>query len=125
MWHFARYLLRWLAFRYHLQLFVTTEHFVFRKHEHTCSDFNSDDSNSFRSGDRLSADSVFGSSPSMLRRHKVGAIGQYGGESPERSPGAIDAVKRRAFTRSFSGLLKGSSEAGKAIMKGVSLRPLL
>jgi hypothetical protein len=68
-----------------------------------------DDSKNFSKGDRLSTRSVSGSTSSILRRQRIGAIGQYGGGvSPESSPGTTDAVKRRAFTRSFSGLLKGS-----------------
>jgi hypothetical protein len=67
-----------------------------------------DDSKNFSKGDRLSARSVSGSTSSILRRQRVGAIGQYGAVGPESSPGTTDAVKRRAFTRSFPGLLKGS-----------------
>jgi hypothetical protein len=84
-------------------------------------DDNEDDSKNFLNGDRPSTGFVSGSTPSILRRQSVGAIGQYGGVSPESSPGTMDAVKRRAFTRSFSGLLKGSGDTGKAIVKG--LRP--
>jgi hypothetical protein len=87
-------------------------------------DDDDDDNKTFCNGDRLSAGFLSGSASSMSRRQRVGAIGQYGGVIPE-IPGAMDAVKRRAFTRSFSGLLKGSSDTGKAIMKGLSVCPLV
>jgi hypothetical protein len=41
--------------------------------------------------------------------------------SPDSPSGAVNAEKRRAFTRSFSGLLKGSSDTGKSIVKELSI----